>query len=168
MAEKKTRKSSVAAPKTEVFAMRLDPKTKYLAEISARKHRRSLASFVEWAIGEAFLNVLLDDPDIHGNGPTVANCATDLWALDEADRLKILVTKFPDLLSYNEQLIWRVICEHTAYNDYIKATCGFKNKDIVDMELVRRCWPEIKAYALESQTAERLNAAICLHYEVPF
>ena len=105
---------------------------------------------------------------MHGNGPTVANVAVDLWALDEADRLNVLATKFPDLLTYDEQLVWRVICEHRTYNADIKASCGFKNKEALDMELVRRCWPEIKAYALEGQTSERLNTAMCDHYDVPF
>lgn len=41
------RKPKTGATRTEVFAMRLDPKLKYLAEIAASKQRRSLANFVE-------------------------------------------------------------------------------------------------------------------------
>ena len=40
----KNRKAKVSGPRTEVFALRLDPKLKYLSEIAARKQRRSLAN----------------------------------------------------------------------------------------------------------------------------
>ena len=167
MAEKK-RKSKLGGVKTEVFAMRLDPKLKYLAEIGARSQRRSLANFVEWAIEKALMEVFLAEPDTRGNGPTVFSASATLWALDEADRLQNLVTHFPDLLTYDEQLIWRVICEHTVYSRDSQTTCSFKNGDTVDMGLVRQCWSEIKGYALEGQTAERLNTVLSDNYQVPF
>jgi hypothetical protein len=46
------RKPKTGATRTEVFAMRLDPKLKYLAEIGASKQRRSLANFVELSIAK--------------------------------------------------------------------------------------------------------------------
>lgn len=169
MTEKK-RKSKVGAPRTEVFAMRLDPKLKYLAEIAARKQRRSLANFVEWAIAEGLKEVSLAE-DFNGNRQTVDDAATQLWALDEPVRLINLATHFHELLSYDEQLIWRVICEHSAYDETFQQTLRFKGKDI-DLDLVRNCWTEIKAYALDAGTQEALDAAICKHgvpfYGVPF
>lgn len=162
MAEK-NRKAKAGVPRTEVFAMRLDPKLKYLAEIAARKQRRSLANFVEWAIEEALKGVPLAEADINGNRPTVANVATQLWALDEPERLRNLTTHYPDLLSYDEQLVWRVICEHSTYNSGTKRISRFVDEQLVDAELVRACWPEIKAYALEGGTLEKLNEAICDH-----
>ena len=51
------RNPRMGTPRTEVFGMRLEPKLKYLAEIAARKQRRSLANFVEWAIEMALENV---------------------------------------------------------------------------------------------------------------
>ncbi len=61
MTEEK-RQPKAGAPRTEVFAMRFDPKLKYLAEIASRKQRRSLANFVEWAIEEALKTVYLAPP----------------------------------------------------------------------------------------------------------
>jgi len=167
MAEK-NRKAKVGVPRSEVFALRLDPKLKYLAEIAARKQRRSLANFVEWAIEEALKAVPLAEADINGNKPTVANVATQLWALDEPERLRNLTTHYPDLLSYDEQLVWRVICEHSTYNSGTKRISRFVDKQLVDAELVRACWPEIKAYALEGGTLEKLHEAICFHDQIPF
>ena len=136
----KNRKAKVSGPRTEVFALRLDPKLKYLAEIAARKQRRSLANFVEWAIDEALKGVPLADGDINGNGATVANMATRLWALDEPERLRNLA----------------------------KRISKFMTEKYFDIELVRACWSEIKAYALEGGALEKLNEAICLHDDIPF
>lgn len=161
MTEKK-RKTKVGAPRTEVFAMRFDPKLKYLAEIAARKQRRSLANFVEWAIHKA-----IEDVPIVDGGPMVADVAMKLWALDEPVRLINLAANYHELLTYDEQLIWRVICEHSAYNKDTKRFSRFKEKAI-DIELVRNCWQEIKAYALGTGTQEALDAAICQHDSIPF
>ena len=38
--------------RTEIVTIRLTPKLKYLADIAARKHRRTLSSFIEWALAE--------------------------------------------------------------------------------------------------------------------
>jgi predicted HicB family RNase H-like nuclease len=39
--------------RSEVVTVRLEPKLKYLAELAARKQRRSLSSYVEWAIKQS-------------------------------------------------------------------------------------------------------------------
>ena len=162
MTERK-RKTKVGAPRTEVFAMRFDPKLKYLAEIAARRQRRSLANFVEWAIEQALTSVPIND-----RGETVMDASGQLWALDEPDRLINLAFKYPDLLSYDEQLIWRVICDHSVYGKEMKMIIRFKHDEGMDMGLVRACWQEIKAYALDSGAMEELNSAMLQHDSIPF
>ena len=162
MAEK-NRKAKAGVPRSEVFALRLDPKLKYLAEIAARKQRRSLANFVEWAIEEALKGVPVAEADINGNRPTVANMATQLWALDEPERLRNLATHYPELLSYDEQLVWRVINEHTTYDGATEEISRFVREKIFDDKLIRACWPEIKAYALEGGSLEKLDKAVIFH-----
>lgn len=160
MAEKK-RKPKAGALRTEVFAMRLDPRMKYLAEIAARKQRRSLANFVEWAIEQAVCNTYLSgDSDPESFSVTVAHVAGKLWAIDEADRLINLATTYPDLMTYEEQMIWRVICEHKTFNKELRALCGFMDGEEVARDRVRACWSEIKTYALEEVTVDQLNEAL--------
>jgi hypothetical protein len=36
--------------RSETVTVRLDPKLRYLAELAARLHRRTLSSYIEWAI----------------------------------------------------------------------------------------------------------------------
>ena len=35
--------------RTETVTIRLDPKLRYLTELAARKQRRTVSSFIEWA-----------------------------------------------------------------------------------------------------------------------
>lgn len=103
----KKRKSGTL--RTEVFAMRLDPKLKYLAEIAARKQRRSLANFIEWAIEEGLNRVELSPNSQYTN--TVWDQSSELWDIDEAERFTKLAFLAPDLLTYDEQILWKIICE---------------------------------------------------------
>ena len=109
MSERK-RSAKVKVPRTEVFAMRLDPKLKYLAEICARRQRRSLANFIEWTIEQALREVSLNPRGQTSSPPvTAADKAGELWSPDEATRLLKLADLYPDLLTYEEQLVWDVI-----------------------------------------------------------
>ncbi len=78
-----------------------------------------------------------------------------------------LAINFSELLSYDEQLIWRVICEHSVRNEKDRLLSLFK-EEVVDTYLVRNCWPEIKAYALGRGTQEALDEAICNRGSIRF
>jgi len=172
MTEKK-RKPKAAGPRTEVFAMRLDPKLKYLAEIAARKQRRSLANFIEWALDEALKNVkLVESGEFNGQYDLSVNQeANKLWDLEPSDRLIKLAESYPDLLTYEEQLIWKAIFEITASESY-KDDAG-KNQwttyDFVEGEgknkraerfAVKDCWPTLVAYAAGNATEADIKAAL--------
>jgi hypothetical protein len=163
MIEKK-RKPRLEAPRTEVFAMRLDPKMKYLAEIASRKQRRSIANFIECAMEQALSNVRLVEPELGNKSETVAEAAWKLWALDDAGRLLKLATHFPDLLSYDEQVIWKMICDYSVHDYETNKQIRFKESQIANEDLVRSCWQEIQAYIANTGTKDELNAAILLHY----
>jgi uncharacterized protein (DUF1778 family) len=46
----------------EVVTFRLDPKIKYLAQLAARKQRRTLSNFVRLAIEQSLSQVHLEKP----------------------------------------------------------------------------------------------------------
>lgn len=99
--------------RSETVTVRLDPELRYLAEIASRIQRRTLSSYIEWAILKSLeLNVLGD------NAPedmrTVADRAGDLWDVDEADRFVKLGIHAPHLLNYDEQRLWKLIRENGA------------------------------------------------------
>ncbi len=86
--------------KTTSLTVRLDPKLKYGLEILSRKQHRNLSSTVEWA-----LNMVL------GNASDGLPYLEEIWDVDEADRLVKLALYSPELLTYGEQKIWKLIKE---------------------------------------------------------
>ncbi|MBK9027684.1 MAG: hypothetical protein IPN98_07475 [Propionivibrio sp.] len=178
MTEKK-RKPKAAGPRTEVFALRLDPKLKYLAEIAARKQRRSLANFVEWSLDEALANVKLGETgDFNGKYErSVRDEAHKLWDLEPSDRLIKLAENYPDLLTYEEQLIWKAIFEiraHTTHKDDAGKTqvisYDFLNEEgnikRADRSTVKECWSSLVDYAAGNATEENIRAV--LKETIPF
>src|SRR5690242_1370023 len=99
-----------AARKSEVVTVRLDPKLKYLAELAARKQRRPLSSFIEWAVEQSLSRVLIKE-DPRGSDLTVADAERRhrLWDLDEPERIVRLALNYPELLTLREQLIWKLV-----------------------------------------------------------
>lgn len=172
MAEAK-RKSKAGAPRTEVFAMRLDPKLKYLAEIAARKQRRSLANFIEWAIEQALSKAMLvETGDFNGQyDRSVLEEAGKLWDLEPSDRFLKLAENYPDLLTYEEQLIWKAIHEITAWESYkdkdgktqsisYDFIAGEGKNKSPDPFAVRECWQALVAYAEGQATVQDVKDAL--------
>jgi hypothetical protein len=102
--------------RTETVTVRLDPKLRYLAELAARKQRRTLSSFVEWAIEEILKTIQLPE------GENLASMAEALWDVDEPDRFVKLALLYPDMLTHDEQVLWKLITE----NGYVWRGCRDK------------------------------------------
>jgi hypothetical protein len=176
MAEK-NRKAKAGGPRTEVFAMRLDPKLKYLAEIAARKQRRSLANFIEWSMEQALGTVKLVESEDGLQNRSVLDEANRLWDLEPSYRLIKLAENYPDLLNYEEQLIWKAIFEVGTCETYKDAE---GNMDVLpiyfvdgkglnktaDFARVKYCWAELVGYAEGAVSIEELQVA--LQKSVPF
>ncbi|MDT3708292.1 MAG: hypothetical protein ROZ09_15850 [Thiobacillus sp.] len=162
-------------PRTEVFAMRLDPKLKYLAEIAARKQRRSLANFIEWAVEQALGKVMLGDGQ---GGRSVIDEAARLWDLEPSDRFLKLAENFPDLMTYEEQLIWKAIHQiraresyedggRTKFWSYSFFVDESENKQIHPI-FVRKCWPTLVAYSTGQASEEDLRDDLIKTQSIPF
>ncbi len=169
----KNRKAKATGPRTEVFAMRLDPKLKYLAEIAARKQRRSLANFIEWSLEQSLRAVvLLESEDFNGQyNRSVLDEANKLWDLEPSERLIKLAENYPDLLSYEEQLIWKAIFDVTVFDSFKDAEgkTNFNQLDFVvgtgsnkkaDRSAVKDCWPQLVGYADGSCSIKDLKDAL--------
>jgi len=92
------------------MTVRLDPRLRYLAEIAARQQRRTLSSYVEWAIEKSLDDVQLGDlPD-----STVAAEGPKLWGVSKAERFARLASHYPNLLDHDEQVLWTLIRKNPA------------------------------------------------------
>ncbi len=170
MAEK-NRKAKAGGTRTEVFAMRLDPKLKYLAEIAARKQRRSLANFIEWSMEQTLGAVQLFESEDGLQNRSVLDEANRLWDLEPSDRLIKLAENYPDLLNYEEQIIWKAIFDVVTLETFVdaKGETQLIKYDLVDLIgdikradriAVKACWPELVGYADGSVSIEELQSAL--------
>src|SRR5882672_6523658 len=93
--------------RTETLTVRLDPEVKYFAEIGARAQRRTLSSFIEWAVRQAMEDVMLDEGTT--NASTLRQVTRQLWDTTEAERFIRLAAFYPELLTLEEQVLWKLI-----------------------------------------------------------
>jgi hypothetical protein len=85
---------------------------------SLQGHDRTVSSFIEWAIERALSHVILAvDADEVVN---LDLASAILWDPDEADRFAKLALYYPDLLTYEEEVLWKVIeeCEALWRDDF--------------------------------------------------
>ena len=108
MAEPERRKGGGKLSRSETVTVRLEPKLRYLAELAARRQRRTLSSYIEWAMEDSLKHFSLD---LNSNG-TLADEAEALWDVDEADRFARLALRHPDLLTHEEQVLWKLVREN--------------------------------------------------------
>lgn len=99
--------------RSETVTVRLDPKLRYLAELAALKQRRTVSSFIEWAIEYTLSRECIEESG-YGNdrGTTFFDVASKLWDVDDADRFVKLALNYPDLLTHEEQKRWKLIREN--------------------------------------------------------
>lgn len=137
--------------RSETVTVRLDPKLRYLAELAARKQRRTLSSYIEWAIEDS-LRIPLREPAGALRPLPLSQEAWFLWDVDEADRFAKLALRHPDLLTHDEQVRWKLVREsHSLWGD------GSPLPPEQDAELnfgaLRRNWGLLVGAATEGKSA---------------
>lgn len=136
--------------RSETVTVRLDPKLRYLAELAARKHRRTLSSYIEWAIEESLQTVALAKNGVATETP-IAFMANDLWDVDEADRFAKLALNCPELLTHEEQVIWKVIQERPDF---------YSMRGGIDYQFLRASWDIVKQYARGEISFDEFDAQL--------
>lgn len=108
--------------KTQTVPVRLDPVLKWAAELAAAKERRSLNSFVEWAVEQAVKRVSIWQ-GIGGINDVLQDIsawevANDCWHILPMKRLKQLNQQFPGTLTVKERAIMQaVVLLSSKYED---------------------------------------------------
>ncbi len=134
----KPKKSGSA--KTESVTIRLNPRLRFGLELLARKQRRSTTSVIEWAIDQALER---EDFSINNESASGVDATNNIWDVFDSDRLVKLAIYYPQLLTYEEEVTWKIIREIKEFwygnGDYYEDGCDFQT--------IRKFWPEIKAVA---------------------
>lgn len=163
-----TRQPQKAAPKStrsETVSVRLDPKLRYLIEIAARVQRRTVSSYIDWAVERSLdANVVLSDPADQVSVATLADVADRLWDVDEADRFAKLALLAPHLLDYDEQRLWKLVREYGyvwrgRWKDTGNKTQRFTwepAEQSLDFARLREVWPALKGIAAGRNSADDL------------
>jgi hypothetical protein len=150
--ERKARGSKLT--RSETVTVRLDPKLRYLAELAARKQRRTVSSFIEWAIEDSLSRVALRETS--GRETSVADAAAALWDVDEADRFLKLVVHYPDLLNHDEQVLWKLVQE----NGYVTRPRESTGKPVSSRRRLREHWDVFVAVAKGQAGEDKLPAPV--------
>ncbi len=123
-------------PRKELTSLRLEPHVKYLAEIAAREQRRTLTNYIEWVLEKSFEKVIIELST--GVTDELANVGSDLWDVYESVRFIKLAILKPDLLSYDEQLLWKSIYRYDWL--LIDKSLGWQI-DNIKQPLAEAMWP---------------------------
>lgn len=152
--------------RTETVTVRLDPKLRYLAELAARKQRRTLSSYIEWAIEDSLKSVTLyQGGEYDGDYPkTVGDEVGRLWDVDQAERFVRLAIAYPELMTHEEQEIWKLLQDSQVLQPAQSRRNGRVTWDIAVLEDqvfadVRLYWPSLMT-AYEDAKLDAQHVAI--------
>lgn len=160
MAKRKAARKT--ATRSETVSVRLEPRLRFLADLAARKQRRTLSSYIEWAVEKSLASVEVDR-----KGRTIVDLATFLWDVDDADRFIKLAINHEDLLNHDEQVLWKLIkdsriswCSCNDPADFFRlfseaseatdsefARRSLDKGEILDIKNIRLYWPKFLAVA---------------------
>ncbi len=141
MTEKQRRGGGGKLTRTEVVQVRLDPKLRFAAELAAAKERRTLSSFIEWAVQQAvnYLEVTRQQEQ-----PFTAQAVANIvWDVDEADRFVNLAVCALELLTHDERRKWKFITETRPF--WVERTApnqegGFFLQLVPNKPVIRAGW----------------------------
>jgi hypothetical protein len=137
--------------RTETVTVRLDPKLKFAAELAARRHRRTLSSFIEWAVEEASEKVVVGLKE----NETAKYVMADVWSVNEVDRFFKFAQKYPHLLTHDEEVLWEAIVENTFIWKFKNDKSGGLEDD--SLGKLKLMWAEFKEYAKGEKTFNEIN-----------
>lgn len=130
--------------RSEIIQVRFDPKLRIAAELAAAKERRSLSSLIEWALQRAVPDVMVTTKD--GRPISAAEVAETIWDTEEADRFVKLATQFPELLTYDQQRLWRAMrdVQLSTSKDGTPLRYRLFVDDRPKVRAIRKVWPRLK------------------------
>ena len=105
--------------RSETVNVRFDPKLRFAAVLAAKRHGRTLSSFIEWAVSEAIKEVellsvheeVVADQINQKKYRTAENAMDNVWDVEEADRFAKKAMIYPNLMNYGDQILWKLAVE---------------------------------------------------------
>ena len=159
MKQENERKGGGKLSRSETVTVRLDPKRRYLGELAARKQRRTLSSFIEWAIEQSLEEVSIQDGKKNERS-NLSLMSNSLWDVDLAQRFLKLAVRCPELLNYKEQRIWKLIDEWGALWDL-----DVTERRYFRIDLLSSLWHEFEKYGSEDLAEDDLVTKVVAYLQ---
>lgn len=136
--------------RSEIIQARLDPKLHMAAEILARSQRRTLSSLIEVLIesaaektkipatvsGAAQINAIQLNRKKR-EMRSVSDLIDLLWSSEESDRFVMMALLLPDLLTAEEEYLWRLIKSTSYFWSYFPINIETNSGEIIG----QGAWP---------------------------
>ena len=133
-----------------IVTVRMDAQLKYLADLAARKQRRTLSSFIEWAVQQSFGELTLREGSGYNGDDSVSlkDMEKSLWDVDESERFARLAIHFPELLTHEEQERWKLLTDSQLLSPAMQRNNGNRTWDWAKLEdvvfpVLRRAWASL-------------------------
>jgi len=126
--------------KSETLTIRIDARSRFGLDILGRLKRRSVSELVLDEIRE----VMQRELPKHSRGGKQVGLMDAVWDVFEQDRLVKLALYDPQLLTDEEQKLWRVISEDREY---------LPKRDAPNFAAIRRDWKQIQQRVREYEAA---------------
>jgi len=111
-------KSGKATSKGQNLTIRVSPRMKFELDLLSRSQHRSITAILEWLVAQAAVAEIsweklgLKPQSDAVAGQRLLDC---LWDPDETKRLAKLAKHAPGLMSFEQELAWRLICNEPNY-----------------------------------------------------
>lgn len=148
--------------KSEVITIRINPKAKFALEILARMQGRTAAQTVEGAI-----HMMLDygyrnaDDWRYGqhnfSREDSLSVIEKLWSPHRGERLLRMAFQHPELLVYEEEVVWNEMARAGVFDGYLEQPISLKSRLLPDANLME-LEDRIAKFLHELDAAERAEA----------
>lgn len=155
------KKSHKKLNRSETVTVRLDPMLRYVCELASRVERRTISSFIEGAVEEIVKQKQMY-LDKDGRPVTFEDAGYQLWHHNEPDRVCALASKFPKLLTRQEQSLWKLIQEVKILrkeNNH-KEEWALYYQGLPIIRAIREAWPFLVQHLNDELSYDELEELI--------
>jgi len=148
-------KKPTDSKRSAVVSVRLDPMLRFAAELAARTQRRTVSSFIEWAVEQAVGREYINEHS------SIAEAVSQTWDVDDADRLAKLALNYPGLLTHHEQILWKLIKENGclwkgSYGGSGNEWSWFTTEETLNYKRLREHWDLLNKVASGEESVDEL------------
>lgn len=131
--------------RSEIVTVRLDPKLKYGMELAARRQRRTVSGYIEWAVARSLSEVA--EASGGDQKRSIRDVLDAVWSPLPHFRFLKLAEMYPQLMSIEEEIIWNEIQRNDVFwFEEDLGPDGGKFKAI-DRDLVSEFWDQLQEVA---------------------